>query len=78
MKTLTIKNLVIQVDSKSKSVKEVKKIVDLINTTLQEAELNCQPQLMFGDNFKIEKTITESTFDLREDVLCDKKKSKKK
>ena len=65
MKTLTITKVAIQVDSIGKSVKEVKKIIDVINTTLQEANLECQPQI-FLDNIRAEDSISESVFDLRD------------
>jgi len=46
MKTITIKNLSIQVDAVKGTVEEVQKILDAINTALQEANLNCAPQIL--------------------------------
>jgi hypothetical protein len=49
MKTIAIKNLIIQFDGKGKHpVAEAQQVIDLINKTLEEAELNCQPQIMAG------------------------------
>ena len=46
MKAITIRNLVIQVDGKKGTVSEAQKIIDVINTALSEANLECQPQIM--------------------------------
>lgn len=46
MKTITINNLAIQVDANSGSVGEVQTILDVINKALEDANLNCQPQIL--------------------------------
>ncbi len=47
-KTITIKNLVIQFDTKGNegALSQAYNVIDLINKTLQEANLECQPQIM--------------------------------
>jgi len=49
MKTITIKNLSIQVDiskAHGNMVADAHTVVDEINKALQEAGLNCQPQIL--------------------------------
>lgn len=64
MKTITVKNVVIQFDAQKSTPEEVKKIVDVINVALQEANLECQPQIIL-DTIRLDKSISEATFDLR-------------
>lgn len=47
-KTISIKNLVIQFDAKDNdaALSQAHDVIDLINKTLQEANLECQPQIM--------------------------------
>jgi len=50
MKAINIKNIVIQFDGNGKNLtKEASAVIDLINKTLQEADLTCQPQIMVGE-----------------------------
>ena len=49
MVTITIKNLSIQVDipkAHGNMVADAKTIIDVINQALQDANLNCQPQII--------------------------------
>lgn len=63
MKTITIKNLTIQVDiskAHGNMVADALTVIDLINKTLQEANLECQPQIMANglDSSDIEAVLT--------------------
>lgn len=47
MKQLTVKNLTIQFDGEGENpLEEVQKVLDLINETLSNAQLECQPQIL--------------------------------
>ena len=49
MKTITIKNLSIQVDiskAHGNMVADAHTVIDVINKALEEANLNCQPQIL--------------------------------
>lgn len=61
MKQITILNVAIQFDSpeKLKTFSQAKKVVDLINKTLSDAGLECQPQVFNVDGLKKEDLRTE-------------------
>lgn len=69
MKTITIKNLTIQVDipkAHGDMVADVCTVIDEINKALQEAGLNCQPQIFTSgiDSGDIEENEPEEVDDI--------------
>lgn len=72
MKTITIKNLTIQVDipkAHGDMVADACTVIDEINKALQEAGLNCQPQIFYSGIDSSDIEVNEPEEEEEEEVL---------